>query len=235
RELWAQIDALDGKAAEATQIDALMTIWQLLRSMSRWLLSRPGPLPEIALAMSRYGDGLKAVRAALPDTMSSIHREAFDASLGAWKAKGLPTSLATQLAALPLLQFGCDIVEIAKAHKVSPVEAAKGYFHLGAALHLPWLYEQIEALPVDGRWQALARSALRDELSTQQRALVSQILGGGGKKPVEAKIEAWLQRDDQGLQFTMAMLNELMSQKTLDYPTASVAVRRLAQIAAAGG
>ncbi|HSM10523.1 MAG TPA: NAD-glutamate dehydrogenase, partial [Lysobacter sp.] len=234
RELWAQIDALDGKVAESAQIDALMTIWQLMRSVSRWLLSRPGPLPEIALAMSRYGDGLKAVRAALPDTMSTTHREAFDASLGAWKAKGLPQSLATQLAALPLLQFGCDIVEIGKTRKLSPVEVAKGYFHLGAALHLPWLYEQIDALPVDGRWQALARSALRDELGAQQRALVSQVLAVGGKKPVEAKVEAWLQRDNQGLQFTVAMLNELMSQKTLDYPTASVAVRRLAQIAAAG-
>jgi glutamate dehydrogenase len=191
-------------------------------------------MPAITAAMARYGDGLKAVRAALPDTMSTTHREAFDASLAAWKAKGMPAPLATQLAALPLLQFGCDIVEIGKAHKVSPVEAAKGYFHLGAALHLPWLYEQIEALPVDGRWQALARSALRDELGIQQRALVSQILAVGGKKPVETKVEAWLKRDDQGLQFTMAMLTELMSQKTLDYPTASVAVRRLAQIAAAG-
>jgi len=234
RDLWAQIDALDGKVAEATQIDALMTIWQLMRSMSRWLLSRPGPLPEIALAMSRYGEGLKAVRAALPDTMSPTHREAFDASLRAWKAKGMPQSLATQLAALPLLQFGCDIVEIAKARKLSPVEVAKGYFHFGAALHLPWLYEQIDALPVDGRYQALARSALRDELGAQQRALVSQILAAGGKKPAEAKVDAWLRRDDQSLQFTITMLNELMSQKTLDYPTASVAVRRLAQIAAAG-
>ncbi|MDQ3288705.1 MAG: NAD-glutamate dehydrogenase [Pseudomonadota bacterium] len=235
RDLWAQIDALDGKVAEATQIDALETIWNLMRSVSRWLLARPGPLPAITVAMSRYGDGLKAVRAALPDTMSPIHRASYDASLAAWKGKGLPGSLAAQLAALPLLQFGCDIVEIAKVRKLSPVEVAKGYFHLGAALHLPWLYEQIDNLPVDGRWQALARSALRDELGTQQRALVSQVLAGGGRKPVEAKVEAWLERNDSTLRFTITMLNELMSQKTLDYPTASVAVRRLAQIAAAGG
>ncbi len=50
---------------------------------------------------------------------------------------------------------------------------------------------------------------------------------------MEAKVEAWLERNDPTLRFTISMLNELMSQKTLDYPTASVAVRRLAQIAAA--
>ena len=33
------------------------------------------------------------------------------------------------------------------------------------------------------------------------------------------------------LRFTLSMLNELAAQKTLDYPTASVAVQRLAQLA----
>ncbi|MEO6365151.1 MAG: NAD-glutamate dehydrogenase, partial [Luteimonas sp.] len=64
REMWAQIDALDGKVLESVQIDALQTIWELLRSVSRWLLSRPGPLPEITAAMARFGTGFKAVHAA---------------------------------------------------------------------------------------------------------------------------------------------------------------------------
>ena len=46
-------------------------------------------------------------------------------------------------------------------------------------------------------------------------------------------MDAWLQRDDSTLRFTMTMLNDLLNQKTLDYPTVSVAVRRLAQVAAA--
>ena len=145
----------------------------------------------------------------------------------------MPNALAEQLAALPMLEFGCDLVEIAHARKLSPVEVTRAYFALGSALHLPWLYEQIEALPVDGRWQALARGALRDELGAQQRALVGQILAGGGRKSAGDKVDAWLQRDDSTLRFTMTMLNDLLNQKTLDYPTVSVAVRRLAQVAAA--
>ena len=50
----------------------------------------------------------------------------------------------------------------------------------------------------------------------------------------DAKVQAWLQRGDAGLRFTLAMLNELATQKTLDYPTVSVAVQRLAQLAARG-
>jgi len=234
RDLWAQIDALDGKVPESVQVDALQVIWHLLRSMSRWLLSRPGKMPEINAAMTRYSDGLNAVRASLPAVLSGMRRDAYEARMNEWKGKGVPAQLAEQLAALPLLEFGCDIVEISLARKLSPVEVAKAYFSLGAALSLPWLYEQVEQLPVDGRWQALARGALRDELATQARSLVSQILADGGKKAVEQKVEAWLKRDDSSLRFTLAMFADLHNQKALDYPTLSVAVRRLAQVAAAG-
>ena len=50
-------------------------------------------------------------------------------------------------------------------------------------------------MPVDSRWQALARGSLRDELGAQQRALVGQILAESGRKPADAKIDAWLARE----------------------------------------
>ncbi|HZH44534.1 MAG TPA: NAD-glutamate dehydrogenase domain-containing protein [Lysobacter sp.] len=233
RALWAQIDALDGKVPEPAQIDALQTLWHLMRTMSRWLLSRPGKMPEITGAMAQLGEGLRAVRAAVPEVLSDVRRDAYEARLQEWKSRGFPSALASQLAALPLLEFGCDIVEIAQARKLSPVEVARAYFALGAALHLPWLYDQIDALPVDGRWQALARGSLRDELAAQQRAIVTQLLADRSRKPVEVKVQAWLQRDDPTLRFTQAMLADLLNQKSLDYPTLSVAVRRLAQAASA--
>ena len=50
----------------------------------------------------------------------------------------------------------------------------------------------------------------------------------------DAKVKHWLGRDDASLRFTLSMLNELSAQKTLDYPTASVAVQRLSQLASRG-
>ena len=47
-------------------------------------------------------------------------------------------------------------------------------------------------------------------------------------------MQAWLSRDDSSLRFTLAMLTELAAQKSLDYPTASVAVQRVAQLAQRG-
>jgi glutamate dehydrogenase len=145
----------------------------------------------------------------------------------------MPADLGGQLAALPYLEPSCDIIELARERKMKVVEVAKVHFRLGEALNLPWLVAQIEDLAVDGRWHAVARGVLREELATQQRALVQQALAMPGSTP-DAKVRAWLDRDDASLRFTLSMLNELAAQKTLDYPTASVAVQRLSQLASRG-
>ena len=230
RALWNQIDALDGKVPESVQIDALQVIWSLQRSFTRWLLSRPGAIPDIATAVARYHDGYNEIRAADGVLPASL-RPAYEASLKDWKEKGLPPALAGQLAALPYLEPSSDIIELARARKLKPVEVSKVHFRLGEALHLPWLFEQVEALQVDGRWHAVARGVLRDELVTQQRLLTDQVLSMPGAN-ADAKVRSWMERDDPVLRFTLSMLNELSAQKTLDYPTASVAVQRLSQLSA---
>ena len=45
-------------------------------------------------------------------------------------------------------------------------------------------------------------------------------------------VRTWLERDDPGLRTTLNMLTEILTQK-IDYPTASVALRRMAQLALA--
>jgi len=228
RELWTAIDALDGKVAESVQIDALEVIWELQRSFTRWLLGRPGAIPGITTAVERYHDGFRDIRAGehiLPESQ----RPLYEASRREWRAKGLSPALADQLAALPYLDASPDIIELARDRKLRPTEVAKVYFRLGDALRLPWMRQQIEALQVEGRWHAVARGVLRDELLSQMRKLTAQALDLPGKD-ADAKVAAWLQRDDPTLRFTLSMLSDLAAQPTLDYPTASVAVQRLVQL-----
>ncbi|QDW67735.1 NAD-glutamate dehydrogenase [Luteimonas granuli] len=232
RSLWAQIDALDGKVAESVQIDALQVIWALQRSFTRWLLARPGALPTITSAVERYHDGFQAIYSG-EGILTAAQRPAYEQSLADWRAKGMPAELAGQLAALPYLESSPDIIELARERKRKPDEVARVHFRLADALGLPWLVQQIDALAVDGRWHAVAHGALRDELAAQHRALAGQVLSMPGRD-ADAKVAQWIGRDDPALKFTLAMLAELAAQKSLDYPTASVAVRRLGQLASAG-
>ncbi|ODU45294.1 MAG: glutamate dehydrogenase [Lysobacteraceae bacterium SCN 69-123] len=233
RGLWADIDALDLAVPESAQIDALLEIWALLRSMTRWLLNRPGDRFDIAEAVGRYHPGIEALRGALPEILSETDRSRFAEACARWQEAGLPQALAQQLATLSMLYSALDVVEVASVHSLPVTDVARVYSGLGEALHLQWLLQKIEELPVEGRWHALARGSMRDEMQQQQGALVAQVLRHG-KGDVGKRLASWLGRDDTALKFTLSMFADMRTQLAMDYPTVSVAVRRLAQLAAAG-
>lgn len=229
RTLWSQIEALDGSVAEGTQIDALLKIWSLLRHMTRWLLNRPGTVLNITGLVERYQPGMAQLRAALPAALTPTGHASFDVDLEKWQGLGFPELLAEDLAEVPVLSVGLDIIETARESKYPVERVARVFFELGEALDIEWLRNQIESLPVESGWHAQARGSLRDELAAQQRALATQVLAApvsGNDSPVAA----WLRRDDPTLKFTRGMLDEIRNQH-VDYPIASVALRRLAQLA----
>nr|WP_324859057.1 NAD-glutamate dehydrogenase [Dyella sp.] len=230
RELWAGIEALDGNVAEGTQIDAILQVWSLLRHMTRWLLNRPGGTLDINANVERYQAGVTELRAALPDALTETGKADFSTSQEKWEGLGLPVELSLRMARIPELRAMLDIVEVAQQSGQPIGKVASVFYELGESLDLEWLRSQIEALPVEGAWHAQARGSLLDELNHQHRALALQVLSlTGGSKEI-SPVQAWLQRDDATLKYTRNMLAEILTQNA-DYPIASVAVRRLAQLA----
>ena len=230
RELWAQIEAMDSKVAEDTQIDAVLQIWSLLRHLTRWLLNRPGGALDIAANVERYQASVSALRVALPDALTPTGKGDFSATQEKWEGLGLPAELALRLARMPVLRAVLDMVEVAQQSGQPMAKVASVFYELGEALDLEWLRDQIEALPVEGHWHAQARGSLLDELNHQHRALASQVLALNAASSEGSPVQAWLNRDDATLKYTRSMLAEILTQNA-DYPIASVAVRRLAQLA----
>ncbi|OOG55252.1 glutamate dehydrogenase [Rhodanobacter sp. B05] len=230
RALWALIEALDSKVAEDTQVDAVKQIWSLLRHMTRWLLNRPGGSLDIAENVARYQDGVSALRKALPEVLTPTGMGDFSCTREKWEGLGLPDELALRLSRMPDLRAALDMVEVVQQSGQPMDQVARVFFELGEALDLDWLRGQIEALPVEGHWHAQARGSLLDELNHQHRALALQVLTLASARKDVSPVQAWLQRDDATLQHTRSMLAEILTQNA-DYPIASVAVRRLAQLA----
>ncbi len=232
RDIWAQIEALDGKVAEEVQVGALLKVWDLQRNLTRWVLNQRGGQLDIAGLVERYAPGVAQLKAALPGVLTASSRTDYDVDVEKWQGLGAPAQLATELARIAELGAAFDIVEVALDSGQKVERVASVFFELGHALDIDGLRRQIEALPVESRWHAQARGALRDELAAQHRALVQQILAAapaGEQHPVAR----WLERDDAALKFTLGMLNEIRAQP-VDYPIASVALRRFAQLVQAG-
>jgi glutamate dehydrogenase len=152
----------------------------------------------------------------------------------AWQQTGYPADLALSMACVPYLTYALDIVEVALERDLPVADVGLVYFALSDALHTTWLMSCVEKLPVDGRWHAQARGVLRDELQSQQRALVGTVLGSAASGTDPAKlVREWLGRDDATLRYTLSMFNDMRNLRSMDFATLSVAVRRLAQLATA--
>ncbi len=230
RGLWADIEALDGKVNGNAQIDAKLLIWEQLRNKTRWLLNHAVEVHDIAAAVANYHPGLLQLRSHLVGLIPQAEQPVFAAECSRWVEQGFPQALADQLASLPALAGALDIVMVAAANNLKVEEVAAVYFELGESLHLKWLMQKIEQLPVVTRWHAGARGAMRDELNEQQRALTAQVLAQtGGGSGVE-RVAAWNERDDAGLKQVRSMLDEMHNLSVIDYPIVSVAVRRLGQL-----
>jgi glutamate dehydrogenase len=166
--------------------------------------------------------------------MADSDRQTTAAEMKRWLDAGFPQPLAEKLSVLHALMSALDVIEVANERDLPVRRVAEVYYALGELLHLKWLTSRIEELPVEGRWHAHARGTLRDELFAQQQALAAQVLAKGGGEDGATLVERWSRRDDPALRFTIAMFADMRSQVNMDYPTVSVAVRRLSQLAHAG-
>ena len=91
-------------------------------------------------------------------------------------------------------------------------DVAAVYYELGDAMHLQWLMQRIEELPVETRWHAHARGALRDELSVQHRSLAAQVLARPQRVAAvrNGRRVAATRRSD--LKYTLGMFDEMRNQ-----------------------
>lgn len=232
RDWWVEMD-LATDAPERVNLDVTQGIWNLLRNLTRWLLQLPVAKLEIAASVERFAPGFEQLIAALDQVLPESYQQRYSEHEKELVGHGYPKAMAQRISALGALNAAFDVIDLAHEQKVKVAEAARVYYDIGEALHLKWFQDSIESLPVQGRWHAHARGVLRDELYAQRRALAAQLLHGSAPKN-GTRVQNWINGADGSLAHTLGVFREIRNQVSLDYPTISVAVRRLAQLVAAG-
>lgn len=236
RSWWADLDALNAKVSGEAQMNAHLKIWNLLRNLTRWLLNMPGGMSDIAALVNKYSIGAQSLHNVLATVLPASQLAHIAAEHKELLEQGFPQGLAHTIATLHPMASAFDIIEVAGKQGCNVARSARVYFDLGEALHLRWLQEQIEKLPVDGRWHANARGVMRDELNAQHRSLSSQLLAKATAEQADAQIvDGWLAAAQGELAYTMSMFNEMRASASMDYATMSVAIRRLAHLVEVGG
>jgi glutamate dehydrogenase len=231
RGFWRQVEALDDVVDEETQFKMLLQGRRLLTRAARWLVRNRRPPLDIGAAVSDYTPVAVTLSEALPELLGGLDGDAWHVRVAEFADAGVPSALASRVAALDALFFAFDVVEIVRGHE-EPVRRAAGiHFGLDRRLELAWLRDRILELPRADLWQTLARAALRDDLYKTHRALAAAVLKASATTfESDAAIDAWVQANAATVERYLGMLGDIRAAHGNDFTTLSVAVRELANL-----
>jgi glutamate dehydrogenase len=231
RSFWEEVQALDNRVQAKIQLDMLIEARRLAERSTRWLVGAVTDPIKIAASADRYRAGVELLKRALPDVLGEAARDAFERRLAELGEAGVPTALARRAAAMPSMHFAFDVVAIASDTGRTLEDAMNAYFRLADRLELSWLRERILELPRATRWQALARSALREDLQWLHRQLTTQVLAPHmAPEPGERGIEQWVARNEVPVDRWLATLAEIRASRSYDTTTLPVALRELRRL-----
>jgi glutamate dehydrogenase len=231
RATWAEIEALDTKIPAKLQYSMAFQTGRLVRHVTYWLLSQRKKGLQVDAAVAEFRKGVRQLEAEVVNVLGGSDRERFEKVRKEHVDAGVPAALAARIASLPAHNAALDIVEMAAADKVSVVEAARVYFEIGARVGLDWLRDQIEQLSVDGTWQAIARTGLRDGAMRIHRRLAERVLTRTEQGAAHARVAAWLEAAGEDLAQWQRTVTEMKASGSGDFATLSVGLESVRKLA----
>jgi glutamate dehydrogenase len=226
---WQSIQSLDGQAPAALQFKLFGRAIGLVKHATTWLINSKHTQRPIGEAIARYKKSIGEAESLLPDVLPLSYRGAWDRAVEGMEKDGTPQRLAHQLANTMVIGSAPDIVDLSLEAKVPLADAAAVYFGIGDRLRVLWLLSSIIALHVQGGWQALARSNLRDDTYRLHRLLAGRILAQPGKTADE-RLQHWLKQHEERLKFAAQRLQELHVSTPVDFGVLAVGVRELRKL-----
>jgi len=226
--VWSEIEALDTCIDDAVQVELIREADRLVQRGTLWFLRHRPWLADLQATLAHFSPGVGVLADGLADYVAPAYKAELEEAVARRVGQGVPWALAQRIAVLDELYSALDLVEVAADSGRDEALVARVYFALGGDLDLHWLGRQISLLPTETRWQTLARSALRGDLSAVARALVNDALklvpDAGEADQVRA---AWQAKYALQLERYRHLLTEIHAAPSIDLAMLSVVLREL--------
>jgi glutamate dehydrogenase len=230
REVWERIEELDNKVPARLQYEATFQTSRLLRHATYWLLSARGRL-QIDAAVAEFRDGVHSLENVIHEVLTGAELVRFEESRKHFLEGGLQPALAVRIASLDALNAALDIVEISSAHRESVAETARVYFEVGTRIGFDWMRARIEKLTVEGPWQAVARTGLRDAALRVQRRLTERVLTRKVRGSAQVRVTSWVAAAGKDLAHWQRTLADMRAAGAGDFATLTVGVEAVRKLA----
>jgi glutamate dehydrogenase len=230
RTLWKHIEALDNRIQAEVQYLLMFQISRMLRRSVYWFLHRHPADLAVEPVAERLRPGVTEILGTLAELESERGKRRLEKDIQHLLALGVDQDLASRIAAMTYMVKTLDIVEVATLHGLPPGVVARVYFQLGRGLRFDWLRSSIEKLNVEGRWQAMARGTLRENVARQQRALLERVISQRGKLSPDDALVEWLSGAKSDISRIHRTLEDMRDAGSLDFATLSVAIKEIERL-----
>jgi glutamate dehydrogenase len=223
RDLWKEIESLDGKVDPKVQYEMLMNISKFIERLTLWFLRNlPQPI-NVEKAINDYAKDIETFRSKLGSMLNETLSLDVQISTSSLTSQKVPQVLAEKIASLDVVASACDIAVVTRTGKLPLNTVGKIYFQLGEKLNLNWLRSAASNLPTDTYWQKLAVSNLVDSLYDHQRKIAKEIVKSGKANA----LDDWLKANSAQIERHEKFMQELRASGQFDLAMLISAVRRV--------
>lgn len=226
------IEALDYEIPASAQVEMMFEVSRTLRHVCYWLIEQYGDSLDIVDAVDRFKDNMARIYSRSATYLSRASRTRNENAENHYLSLGVPGKLAKRMSDLLLTRPALDMADLAAERKRDVLDAAKLYSTFNDELELHWLHNRAEDLTVDGRWQAMARSNLRDEFYRLRRELAFNLLSARTTKDPSDVAAAWLKKHAAPVEQFKRMIDEMKLRDEIDFATLTVAAQELRNLIA---
>ncbi|MGH3520798.1 MAG: NAD-glutamate dehydrogenase domain-containing protein [Haloechinothrix sp.] len=214
--LWDRLDSSDRDIPFHGVMAARRILERVLEHNACWLLRRARRSFDVAEELARFRPGiaelLRWIASDPTNPSGDLAHELIE--------QGLPDDLARQVAAIGSLLPALDLTAAAADIRCPVPVLAEQYHLLGRHFDLAWMARSMVIKHDDSHWAQLAKSALRDEMTVQQRILATEAVRCCG-------LDSWLAAHEPAARRVRAAHADLAGTDPIDVAALTVAVQVL--------
>jgi glutamate dehydrogenase len=229
-DTWRLIEDLDNEIPAQIQQGMMFDVGRILRHACYWLIERYGDELDIVDAVEQLKENMATLYSRALSILVGPARDRQKNAAKEYIRHGVPDKLAKKMASLLLTRGGLDISDLADRYRKDVLETGRMYGAMSDRLGIVWMNRGVESLEVEGRWQALARSNLRDDFYRIRRDFAVSLLSGRSRKTPEEVFQAWLNTNSAAVRMFDSILAEMQLRQDIDFATLSVAAQELRKL-----
>ncbi len=228
QQLWRQIEALDNQVAPAIQLEMLLDVRKLIERAMFWLRRNRSHVDSIKALIDEFSDGVVLLQENLIQHLPRAEKQRLKKAVDRLTRAQVPRDLANQVIRLEYLYRCLDIIAVQAAVGHSQDDVMPVYFDLSELLQLDWLLAKINRLPRRDFWQSLARTALRDDLHSENRALAADLLKRSKKNmSVSGRMASWREANQLDIDRYLHLIESIQSGVVVEIEQLSVILKEL--------